>query len=159
MGGGGYAPTNSIQALAAGAAFISFINIFGGFIVTKRMLDMFKRPTDPPEHTMLMGIPAATFLGAYGYAMSMGYPEIHQMGYLASGLCCIGALGGLSAQPTARLGNALGMIGVSAGIASTIGLLQPSPEVLAQMVATSGAGGLIGSVIAKRIEITDLPQL
>merc|ERR1712209_40484 len=45
MGGGLY-PTNSIQALAAGAAFISFINIFGGFIVTKRMLDMFKRPTD-----------------------------------------------------------------------------------------------------------------
>merc|ERR1712209_375993 len=39
MGGGLY-PTNSIQALAAGAAFISFINIFGGFIVTKRMLDM-----------------------------------------------------------------------------------------------------------------------
>merc|ERR1712209_79059 len=92
MGGGLY-PTNSIQALAAGAAFISFINIFGGFIVTKRMLDMFKRPTDPPEHTMLMGIPAATFLGAYGYAMSQGYPEVHQMAYLASGLACVGALG------------------------------------------------------------------
>merc|ERR1712061_375430 len=102
MGGGLY-PTNPIQALAAGAAFISFINIFGGFIVTKRMLDMFKRPTDPPEHTMLMGTPAATFLGAYGYAMSQGYPEVHQMAYLASGLACIGALGGLSAQPTARL--------------------------------------------------------
>merc|ERR1712088_193541 len=101
MGGGLY-PTNTIQALAAGAAFISFINIFGGFIVTKRMLDMFKRPTDPPEHTMLMGIPAATFLGAYGYAMSQGYPEVHQMAYLASGLACIGALGGLSAQPTAK---------------------------------------------------------
>merc|ERR1711971_1349099 len=115
MGGGLY-PTNTIQALAAGAAFISFINIFGGFIVTKRMLDMFKRPTDPPEPTMLMGTPAATFLGAYGYAMSQGYPEVHQMAYLASGLACIGALGGLSAQPTARLGNALGMIGVSTGV-------------------------------------------
>ena len=29
----------------------------------------------------------------------------------------------------ARLGNALGMIGVTSGIAATIGLLQPSPEV------------------------------
>merc|ERR1712156_763556 len=158
MGGGLY-PTNSIQALAAGAAFISFINIFGGFIVTKRMLDMFKRPTDPPEHTMLMGIPAATFLGAYGYAMSQGYPEVHQMAYLASGLACIGALGGLSAQPTARLGNALGMIGVSSGVAATLGLLQPSPEVLTQMAATCGMGGLLGTGIAKKIEITDLPQL
>merc|ERR1711887_54986 len=158
MGGGLY-PTNTIQALAAGAAFISFINIFGGFIVTKRMLDMFKRPTDPPEHTMLMGIPAATFLGAYGYAMTQGYPEIHQMAYLASGLACIGALGGLSAQPTARLGNALGMIGVSTGVAATLGLLQPNPEVLAQMAGTAGIGGLLGTTIAKKIEITDLPQL
>merc|ERR1711887_159671 len=157
--GGGYVPTNTIEGLAASAALISFINIFGGFIVTKRMLDMFKRPTDPPEHTMLMGIPAATFLGAYGYAMTQGYPEIHQMAYLASGLACIGALGGLSAQPTARLGNALGMIGVTAGIASTIGLLSPSPEVLAQMAGTAGIGGLLGTTIAKKIEITDLPQL
>merc|ERR1712165_565494 len=158
MGGGLY-PTNSIQALAAGAAFISFINIFGGFIVTKRMLDMFKCPTDPPEHTMLMGIPAATFLGAYGYAMSQGYPEVHQMAYLASGLACIGALGGLSAQPTARLGNALGMIGVSSGVAATLGLLQPNPEVLTQMAVCAGAGGVLGTGIAKKIEITDLPQL
>merc|ERR1712168_167182 len=158
MGGGLY-PTNTIQALAAGAAFISFINIFGGFIVTKRMLDMFKRPTDPPEHTMLMGIPAATFLGAYGYAMSQGYPEVHQVAYLASGLACIGALGGLSAQPTARLGNALGMIGVSSGVAATLGLLQPNPEVLTQMAAVAAGGGILGTTIAKKIEITDLPQL
>merc|ERR1711887_48089 len=158
MGGGLY-PTNTIQALAAGAAFISFINIFGGFIVTKRMLDMFKRPTDPPEHTMLMGIPAATFMGAYGYAMTQGYPEIHQMAYLASGLACIGALGGLSAQPTARLGNALGMIGVSTGVAATLGLLQPNPEVLTQMAVVAAGGGLLGTTIAKKIEITDLPQL
>jgi len=158
MGGGLY-PTNTIQALAAGAAFISFINIFGGFIVTKRMLDMFKRPTDPPEHTMLMGIPAATFLGAYGYAMAQGYPEVHQMAYLASGLACIGALGGLSAQPTARLGNALGMIGVSSGVAATLGLLQPNPEVLTQMAVVAAGGGAIGTTIAKKIEITDLPQL
>merc|ERR1712110_547584 len=158
MGGGLY-PTNTIQALAAGAAFISFINIFGGSIVTKRMLDMFKRPTGPPEHTMLMGIPAATFLGAYGYAMSQGYPEVHQMAYLASGLACIGALGGLSAQPTARLGNALGMIGVSTGVAATLGLLQPNPEVLTQMALVAAAGGGLGTTIAKKIEITDLPQL
>jgi NAD(P) transhydrogenase beta subunit len=93
------------------------------------MLDMFKRPTDPPEYNYLMGVPAAAFLASYGWAMSQGYPEIHQMAYLASSLCCIGALGGLSAQPTARLGNALGIIGVSSGIAATLGLLQPSPEV------------------------------
>merc|ERR1711970_20353 len=157
--GGGYVPTNTIEGLAASAALISFINIFGGFIVTKRMLDMFKRPTDPPEYTHLMGIPAAAFLASYGYAVANGYPEIHQMAYLASGLACIGALGGLSAQPTARLGNALGMIGVSTGVAATLGLLQPNPEVLTQMAVVAAGGGLLGTTIAKKIEITDLPQL
>ena len=157
--GGGYVPTNAVEGLAASAALISFINIFGGFIVTQRMLDMFKRPTDPPEYRAMMGIPAATFLAAYGYAVSQGYPEVHQMAYLASGLSCIGALGGLSSQPTARLGNSLGIIGVTSGIAATLGLLQPNPEVLAQMAGTAGIGAVIGTTIAKKIEITDLPQL
>ena len=30
--------------------------------------------------------------------------DIHQMAYLASSLCCLGALGGLSSQSTARVG-------------------------------------------------------
>merc|ERR1719210_43609 len=157
--GGGYYPTNTVEGLAASAAFISFINVFGGFIVTQRMLDMFKRPTDPPEYPLMMGIPLAAFLSAYGYAVAQGYPEVHQMAYLASGLCCIGALGGLSAQPTARLGNALGIIGVSSGIAATLGILQPNPEVLTQMAGTAGIGAVLGTTIAKKIEITDLPQL
>ena len=55
--GGGYYPTNVVEGLSATAAFISFINVFGGFIVTARMLDMFKRSTDPPEYNYLFGIP------------------------------------------------------------------------------------------------------
>lgn len=45
--GGGYFPGNFAQALASLAVLISSINIAGGFVVTKRMLDMFKRKTDP----------------------------------------------------------------------------------------------------------------
>ncbi|ETE62639.1 NAD(P) transhydrogenase, mitochondrial, partial [Ophiophagus hannah] len=81
------------------------------------------------------------------------------MMYLGSGLCCVGALAGLSSQSTSRLGNALGMIGVAAGIAATLGSLKPSPEVLAQMSTAMALGGTIGLTIAKRIEISDLPQL
>lgn len=58
-------PTNSIEALAASAALISFVNIFGGFLVTQRMLDMFRRPDDPREYNMLYGIPALTFFGEF----------------------------------------------------------------------------------------------
>jgi NAD(P) transhydrogenase len=111
--GGGYYPTNSIEMLAASAALISFVNIFGGFLVTQRMLDMFKRPTDPPEYNYLYGIPAAVFLGGYGLAALNGLSEVNQIAYLASSLCCVGALSGLSSQKTARLGNTLGIIGVT----------------------------------------------
>ena len=50
-------------------------------------------------------------------------------------------------------------IGVSGGIASTIGALTPSTPVLMQMGGAAALGGAIGTTIAKKIEITDLPQL
>eukprot|EP00106_Octopus_bimaculoides_P007742 XP_014775184.1 PREDICTED: NAD(P) transhydrogenase, mitochondrial-like [Octopus bimaculoides] len=158
--GGGYMPSNTSQALACTAAFISCINIGGGFLVTQRMLDMFKRPTDPPEFNYLYGVPAAAFLTGYGLTAYQGtYPDIHQMTYLAAGLCCVGALTGLSSQSTSRVGNSLGMIGVSSGVAATLGIIKPTPELFTQMAVTMGSGGLIGSVLAKRLEVTDLPQM
>ncbi|KFV45799.1 hypothetical protein N341_05031, partial [Tyto alba] len=156
--GGNYLPENTPQSLAVLSAFISSINIAGGFLVTQRMLDMFKRPTDPPEYNYLYLLPGGVFVGGYAAALSGGY-NIEQIMYLGSGLCCVGALAGLSTQGTARLGNALGMIGVAGGLAATLGSLKPSPELLAQMSGAMALGGTIGLTIAKRIQITDLPQL
>lgn len=51
------------QALAAAAVLMSAVNIGGGFMVTKRMLDMFRRPGDPDEHHGLYAIPAAALVG------------------------------------------------------------------------------------------------
>uniref|UniRef100_A0A8C7S1W4 proton-translocating NAD(P)(+) transhydrogenase n=1 Tax=Oncorhynchus mykiss TaxID=8022 RepID=A0A8C7S1W4_ONCMY len=156
--GGGYAPSSSAETLAVAAAFISSVNIAGGFLVTKKMLDMFKRPTDPPEYNYLYLLPTGVFVGGYGVAMQAGY-NIEQMMYLGSGMCCVGALAGLSNQSTARLGNALGMMGVAGGIAATLGFLKPTPELLAQMSAAMAVGGTAGLGIARKIQITDLPQL
>lgn len=156
--GGGYLPSSTADSLAVLAAFISSVNIAGGFLVTQRMLDMFKRPTDPPEYNYLYLLPAGVFVGGYGVALQSGY-NVEQMMYLGSGLCCVGALAGLSKQSTARLGNALGMIGVAGGIAATFGALKPSPELMAQMSAAMAVGGTAGLTIAKKIQISDLPQL
>ncbi|XP_061656240.1 NAD(P) transhydrogenase, mitochondrial isoform X1 [Phyllopteryx taeniolatus] len=156
--GGGYAPTSTAETLAVLAAFISSVNIAGGFLVTQKMLDMFKRPTDPPEYHYLYLLPAGVFVGGYAAALQSGY-NIEQMIYLGSGMCCVGALAGLSNQSTARLGNALGIMGVAGGIVATLGALKPSPELLAQMTAAMAVGGTAGLTIAKRIQITDLPQL
>lgn len=107
----------------------------------------------------MYGIPAATFLGGYGLAAMNGLSEVNQIAYLASALCCVGALGGLSSQKTARLGNTLGIMGVTGGIAATLGILAPTTEVLCQMGGVALIGGGLGTLIAKRIQITDLPQL
>jgi len=157
---GGYYPNSTVAGMAALAAFISSINIGGGFVITQRMLDMFKRPDDPPEYNSLYGLAGLSFLGGYGYLASTGlYPDIHNMTYLAASLCCVGALTGLSSQKTSRLGNALGIIGVSSGIVATLGIIQPTAEVFTQMAACMGAGGLLGAIVAKRMEVTDLPQM
>uniref|UniRef100_A0A8C6LV39 proton-translocating NAD(P)(+) transhydrogenase n=1 Tax=Nothobranchius furzeri TaxID=105023 RepID=A0A8C6LV39_NOTFU len=168
-GVGGYAKEMSKEFIEAEMALfakqckdvdilISTALIPGGFLITQRMLDMFKRPTDPPEYNYLYLLPGAAFVGGYGASVAAGY-NIEQMMYLGSGLCCVGALAGLSAQGTSRLGNALGMMGVAGGLAATIGALKPSPELLSQMSLAMATGGTLGLTIAKRIEISDLPQL
>lgn len=63
---------------------------------------------DPPEYTSLYAIPGGLLMGGYFYGNMKGYSDIHQMAYLASSLCCVGALAGLSHQTTSRAGNALG---------------------------------------------------
>lgn len=157
--GGGVVPETLPQILGATALTISTVNIAGGFLITQRMLDMFKRPTDPPEYNYLYAIPAATFTGLYAMGALNGMEHVHQMAYLGASLCCVGALAGLSSQKTARLGNALGMIGVTGGLAATLGPMNLTPELLTQITACMTGGGLLGLIIAKKLEITDLPQL
>jgi NAD(P) transhydrogenase len=57
LAGGGVVPGNAAQGLAALAVVASAVNIGGGFTITQRMLDMFKRPDDPIEHNNLYAIP------------------------------------------------------------------------------------------------------
>ena len=47
MMGGGLIPEGPAQILAAIAVFVSSINVGGGFLMTGKMLNMFKRDTDP----------------------------------------------------------------------------------------------------------------
>ena len=157
--GGGYLPVTMAQGLAASAALISSVNIFGGFLITKCMLDMFRRSDDPPEFNYLYSIPSIAFLGGYLSAHCYGFSDILQMGYLGSSLCCVGALTGLASQATARQGNALGIIGVSTGIVTTLASLGVPGPVLVQMLGCIGIGGAVGTTIAKKVAITDLPQL
>lgn len=156
--GGGYLPSNSAQLLAALSVLISSVNIGGGFVVTKRMLDMFKRKTDAPEYNYLYGLPGLAFGGSFLAAHSMGIGGIYQMGYLASSLCCIGGISGLASQKTARIGNASGIMGVFGGIMTTMCAMNFPTPVLIQALSLLSVGLGVGGVIGKRVAVTDLPQ-
>ena len=135
------------------------MKIEGGFIVTTKMLDMFKRPTDPPEYYHLYGIPAAGALALYGAGtMSGKYPEMDSAAATLSGLLCIGGIGGLASQTTARLGAVSGQTGVALGVASTLGHLSPSMGTTASIAGLMAAGGAAGHYIGHRVEPTSLPQ-
>jgi NAD(P) transhydrogenase len=138
---------------------ISCINIGGGFLVTHRMLDMFKRPQDPPDYAYLYTIPAIGFLGTATVEKLSGYHDVTQMTYLAGSLGCIGGIAGLASQKTARIGNAYGMIGVSCGVGGTLAAINFSPTIWPPLIGLGALGIGTGLKIAKRVEVTQLPEM
>src|SRR5436190_379853 len=77
--------------------------------------------------------------------------------YLAAGLLFISSLGGLSAQDSARRGNAYGMIGMA--IAVLVTAFGPRVESYSVLSAALVIGGAIGALLASRVEMTAMPQL
>jgi len=127
--------------------------------VTRKMLDMFKRPDDPPEYYHLYGIPAAATATVYGIGSMTGkFPEIDAAASTLSGLLCIGGIAGLASQQTARLGAVSGQAGVALGVLSTMGHLNPSFGTTAGIAALMGAGAVGGKYIGDRVAPTSLPQ-
>jgi NAD(P) transhydrogenase subunit beta len=87
-------------------------------------------------------------------------PNIAAVLYLVSGVLFILALRGLSSPDTSRGGNQRGMIGMAIAVLTTLGVLQSNDGLTWGLVALGIAiGGSIGAVIARRIAMTDMPQL
>jgi len=82
------------------------------------------------------------------------------LAYLISGVLFIMALRGLSHPTTSRQGNRYGMIGMALAIATTLIVAGPSePGAMVQIVAGIAIGGFAGARIAKRVAMTQMPQL
>ncbi|KZV73394.1 PNTB-domain-containing protein [Peniophora sp. CONT] len=157
--GGGYFPGTIPQVLGALSVLMASVNVSGGFVITKRMLDMFKRKTDPPEYSWLYGVPAVVFTGGFLAAASTGMAGLVQAGYLTSSILCIGSLSGLASQTTARQGNILGILGVSSGILASLAAVGFPTEVLVQFAGVAAIGGGVGTLLGRRITATELPQM
>jgi H+-translocating NAD(P) transhydrogenase subunit beta len=89
--------------------------------------------------------------------------------YLISAICFIQALKGLSHPTSSRRGNLFGMLGMGLAVLTTIGLIYKLGEMAAEQGGASAGigyiligllvGGTAGSIMAKRVEMTKMPEL
>lgn len=86
--------------------------------------------------------------------------------YLVASICFIQALKGLSHPSTARRGNVFGMAGMAIAVVTTIALIIKLQLLDGQSSSGLGlvglglvAGGSIGAYLAKRVEMTKMPEL
>ena len=82
------------------------INIFGGFLVTQRMLAMYQKKKEVGARAMNANIAALL--------------------YLVAGVLFILALRGLSSPESSRRGNMLGMVGMAIAIVTTLAAHPPA---------------------------------
>lgn len=155
--GGGIMPTNTPQNLAALAVSLSAVNLVGGFLITKKMLDMFRRADDPPEFFHYYLVPAGALSGMYVLGAPLGV-NMSSVLALGSGLGCVAGIAAMSRQETTRGAVYLGMGGVGMGLVSTIGAMSCGPAVYGQLVVMSAIGGAAGLGIARMVGPTELPQ-
>ncbi|WZB70751.1 NAD(P)(+) transhydrogenase (Re/Si-specific) subunit beta [Achromobacter xylosoxidans] len=85
--------------------------------------------------------------------------------YLVASVCFIQALKGLSHPTTSRLGNAFGMAGMAIAVLTTaaliVGLAREGASAIGLGWVVLGllVGGSIGTLMAKRVEMTKMPEL
>ena len=100
------------------------------------------------------------------------------LAYLIAGVCFILALRGLSSPSTSQRGNRLGMVGMAIAVVTTLVTHVPMGQVASSATSGTGTdifepdilsagniliaiaiGAVIGIVTARRIKMTDMPQL
>ena len=79
--------------------------------------------------------------------------------YLIASICFILALKGLSHPTTARRGNVLGIIGMAIAVLVTLALVFSHTKNVGYILAGIAIGGIIGAVIARRVQMTQMPEL
>lgn len=83
--------------------------------------------------------------------------SVSAIAYLVASVCFIMALRGLSSPTSARMGNVYAISGMVIAVLTTLAL--PGVVSFGTIIVGVLIGGSVGTVIARRIEMTALPQL
>eukprot|EP01038_Epipyxis_sp_PR26KG_P005384 gene5384-7464_t len=152
------------KLLGSIAIFLSSINIGGGFRVTNRMLDLFRRPQDPKDYLEYLYAPAVLALFGVAYGSISGFEQLPSVAGIGAAVACIASISSLSQQKSARTGSLIGSIGVAVAIAASLGSIwvqSPNVETIKEFLLISAlaiSGGYFGLRISKDVSPTELPQ-
>ncbi len=83
--------------------------------------------------------------------------QIIEFSYLIAAVCFIFALKGLSSPKSARRGSVVGIIGMTIALIATFNL--PNFSHIIPLTITIAVGGIVGTIIARKIAMTAMPQL
>lgn len=79
--------------------------------------------------------------------------------YMIAGILFIMSLAGLSKQETAKRGNYLGILGMAIALVTTIVSIELDVESMAYILVAVLIGAIIGILLAKRVDMTEMPEL
>lgn len=138
------------QILAMIAVAVSAVNIMGGFVVSQRMLNLFKKKDDQ-DYSVFMLVPGLIFL-----VISLTRPELLNPVTTVSALLCVAAIGALAAQSTANAGCKLGMVGVFGALVSTFVSMDSQNFIIG--MALMVVFGSVGAYVGAKVSPIALPQ-
>jgi NAD(P) transhydrogenase len=87
-------PDTPAHWMGAIATALSFVNIVGGFLISGKMLNLFRRAEDPNDFFELYAIPAAVLIGGLGGSYLLGaenFDNISGTVAIAAAICSIAA--------------------------------------------------------------------
>ncbi|MEN0650919.1 Re/Si-specific NAD(P)(+) transhydrogenase subunit beta [Caldifermentibacillus hisashii] len=79
--------------------------------------------------------------------------------YMIAGILFIMSLAGLSKQETAKRGNYFGILGMAIALVTTIVSIELDVESMAYILVAVLIGAIIGILLAKRVDMTEMPEL
>jgi NAD(P) transhydrogenase len=154
--------------LGAVSVAVSTVNIFGGFIVTHRMLSLFKRKEkdgstkkEDEDYTSMLLLLVVLLCG-WDFQVGGSSPVVESI----CSCLCIGAIACLATHKTANLGCKLGVMGVITAVIVTFiscfqDLSRADADVstaLCFLAGSLGAGAVLGMIVGASADPMKLPQ-
>jgi NAD(P) transhydrogenase len=134
------------------AVLFSTSNIVGGFIVSQRMLNLFKKP-GAVDYSPLFLLPGVILVG-FPIVFRQHSELVGAVNTISA--LCVAAIGALASMSTANTGCKFGMIGVAGALSSTF--VKLNSDLVTIVAALMAVGAVMGVVIGLRVSPIALPQ-